>query len=124
MLLRSLLATASPRDQECLYNAALCFRKLSPNVSTHDAVVGDTLERLAAYLTHLAPNLQVPRAPGATLGARWASGSGRALGEAMEAAHAAGVGGSDLHDAAHVIQRRLRGRVHAVGRRGQSFHFL
>ena len=53
---------------------------LLPLVMLHDLAKSPaSLERLAAYLTHLAPNLQVPRAPGATLGARWASGSGRAL---------------------------------------------
>uniref|UniRef100_A0A7S3XPT1 Vacuolar protein 8 n=1 Tax=Heterosigma akashiwo TaxID=2829 RepID=A0A7S3XPT1_HETAK len=38
--LRSLNLVARSPDNECQYNAALCFRKLSPNLANHDALIG------------------------------------------------------------------------------------
>ena len=37
--LRSLFSVARSQDNECQYNAALCFRKLSPNLGNHDAII-------------------------------------------------------------------------------------
>ena len=70
--LRSLFSVAASRDQECLYNAALCFRKLTPNFANHDTIIAkgglqpliglvgltdvDTQRQAAAALRELATN--------------------------------------------------------------------
>ena len=39
--LKSLFRIAKSLDSECEYHAALCFRKLSPNVETHRGIIGN-----------------------------------------------------------------------------------